>query len=324
MSENVSAVSSGLRPNPDDYSCDLLYCLTSMVEVRTVVPEDALTAEALGTERSGHGVVIDDQGLVLTIGYIVTEAESVWLIADDGKALPAHVVAYDQQSGFGLVQALGKLDLPALKLGNSSELVPEQSMVVAGSGGLEHCVATEIASIREFAGYWEYLLDDAIFTSPAHPSWGGTALIGDDGKLYGIGSLIVQTLDSTGEKGYANMVIPIDLLPPIIDELMRYGRRDREPRPWLGWFIQETSSGPVVADVVDDGPADVGGIQEGDVITAVNGQGIDSLADLYRKVWASGDAGVEIEISIDRESRYKTLRLGSIDRSSRLKSASLH
>ncbi len=322
--DDFTPISAGIQPDPADFDFDLRRCLEGVLSVRTQIPEDALTASVLGTERSGHGVVINDQGLVLTIGYIVTEAQTVWLVDHKEHTVQGHVVAYDQESGFGLVQALGRLELPVMALGQSKKLKIGERMVLAGAGGTTQSVEIKIAGIREFAGYWEYLLDDAIFTAPAHPSWGGAALIGEDGRLYGIGSLILQTVDQSGGTNAANMVIPIDLLPPILDELMMFGKRDKPPRPWLGWYVQETREGLVVAGVVDDGPADSAGLESGDTIIEVNGTAVEDLPDLYRNVWTTGLAGVDVTITFEREDIRQSTVVTSIDRGSRLKSAQVH
>jgi len=322
--DDFPTISAALQPNPADFEFDLKRCLEGVVSVRTQIPEDGLTAPVLGTERAGHGVVINDQGLVLTIGYIITEAQTVWLVDHKDSTVQGHVVAYDQESGFGLVQALGRLDLPVMALGQSKHLKIGERMVLAGAGGTTQSVEIKIAGIREFAGYWEYLLDEAIFTAPAHPSWGGAALIGQDGRLYGIGSLILQTVDQTGDTNAANMVIPIDLLPPILDELMMFGKRDKPARPWLGWYVQETREGLAVAGVVDDGPADTAGIEDGDAIIEINGEAVESLADLYRNVWATGLAGVDVTVTFERQDVRQSTIITSIDRGSRLKTASVH
>lgn len=313
-----------LRPDPADFACDLEQCLLSVVSVKTRIPDNALTATGLGTEREGHGVVINDSALVLTIGYVVTEAESVWLVDGQGATVQGHVVGYDQESGFGLVQALGKIDAPALALGDSTEISKGDRMVLAGAGGLAQAIEVSIASIREFAGYWEYLLDSAFFSVPAHPSWSGAALIGEDGKLYGIGSLVLQTEDQQGNEGSANMIVPISHLAPVLDDLISFGRRNEKARPWLGWFVQESRAGLTVMGLVNQGPAEMAGLHAGDTITGVNGVSIVTLADLYRSVWGSGDAGVDINIMYERSSDSRTAIVTSIDRNSRLATSSLH
>src|ERR1700755_953987 len=174
-------VPASAQPKPEDYAYDLDTALSAVVGVRAVVPPDAFTADTLGTERAGNGVLIRADGLVLTIGYLITEAETIWLTLIDGRAVPGTVLAYDQSTGFGLIQALARLDLPALPLGSAARCGVGERVVVGGAGGRQRSVAARIVAKQEFAGYWEYVVDEAIFTSPSHPNWGGTALIGPDG-----------------------------------------------------------------------------------------------------------------------------------------------
>ena len=253
-----------LQPDPDDYSFDLERALKAMVNLKTYVPPDAFTAGTLGTERAGSGVVIRESGLVATIGYLITEAETIWITSADGRAIPGHALAYDQESGFGLVQALGRLDLPALEMGDSDRLKVGDQVVFAAGGGRHHAVETRVVGRQEFAGYWEYVLDDAIFTAPAHPFWGGGGLIGSDGKLMGIGSLILQQGDGKGRRLDMNMVVPIGLLTPIMKDLMSYGRVNRPARPWLGMYATESDDTIVVGGVADNGPAEQAGVRAGD------------------------------------------------------------
>jgi len=229
-------IPSNLQPDPGDYSFDLERALKAVVSLKTYVPVDAFTANTLGTERAGSGVVIKETGLIATIGYIVTEAETIWITTSDGQAVPGHALAYDQESGFGLVQALGKLDVPALELGDSDRMKVGDQAVLAAGGGRHHTIETRVVGRQEFAGYWEYVLDDALFTSPAHPFWGGSGLIGTDGRLMGIGSLILQQGDGKGRRLDMNMIVPIGLLAPIMPDLLSYGRVNRPARPWLGMY----------------------------------------------------------------------------------------
>ncbi len=287
----------------------------SIVAVRAHIPDDAFTASGLGTLREGSGMVIG-RGLVLTIGYLITEAEEVWLTAHDGKVVAAHALAYDQQTGFGLVQALGPLDLPALAFGDSrGARVGDAVTVIDGTG---RAVGAAIVARQEFAGYWEYPLDEAIFTSPAHPSWGGSALVGADGRLLGVGSLRLQMLRN-GDTADINMMVPIDLLPPILDDLMTRGEANRPPRPWLGVFSAESDGDVVVMSVAEGGPAARAGLRRGDIISDVRDTGVDGLADFYRKLWESGPAGAELPIRIVRDGRESWLRVKSADRNSFLR-----
>ena len=290
--------------------------IQSIVQVQSIIPEDAFTAGVLGTERTGSGAVIRDNGLVLTIGYLITEAENVWLTTAGGRVVPGHALAYDQESGLGLVQAMGQLDVPAIVLGNSQEVDTGDAVVLADALGRP--VEAAIVAKQEFAGYWEYLLEEAIFTSPANPSWGGAALINSAGELVGIGSLMLQMLRN-GESEDINMVVPVDLLKPILDDLLSRGRIDRAPRPWLGMYSAESDGRVVTINVDERGPAAQAGVRQGDIVAEVRNLEVDGLADFYRKVWASGPAGTEIPIRIIRDRREMWLRIKSSDRSDFLK-----
>ncbi|MDQ2634110.1 MAG: S1C family serine protease [Pseudomonadota bacterium] len=294
--------------------------LRSVVALRSSIPEDAYTAGTLGSLREGSGVVIRESGLVLTIGYLITEAEEVWLTTEDGRVVPAHPLAYDQETGFGLVQALGQLDLPALDLGDASGARIGDPVVLADGAG--QYVEADVVARQEFAGYWEYLLDDAIFTAPAHPSWGGAALVDEDGKLVGIGSLRLQ-MSRSGEVADINMVVPIDLLPPILDDLVTRGRVDKPPRPWLGAFSAESNGEVIVMSVSEGSPAAEAGLQQGDIISDVRDTEVEGLGDFYRKLWASGPAGAEIPMRIVRDGRETWLRVKTADRSSFLRKPQL-
>ena len=288
----------------------------SIVAVRAHIPEDAFTANSLGTIREGSGVVIRDSGLVLTIGYLITEAEEVWLTTHDGRVLAGHALAYDQETGFGLVQSLGPLGLPALELGESAGARLGDEVVFADGTG--RVIDAKIVAKQEFAGYWEYLLDEAIFIAPAHPSWGGAALVGDDGKLLGIGSLRLQLVQN-GKVTDINMVVPIDLLRPILDDMLTLGQANRPPRPWLGVFPAESNGEVTVMSVAEAGPAAKAGLRPGDVISDIRDGEVGSLADFYRKVWDSGPAGSEVTMRIVRDGRENWLRVKSADRNSFLK-----
>jgi S1-C subfamily serine protease len=317
-------IPANLQPDPDDYTFDLERSLKAVVNLKTYVPPDAFTAGTLGTERAGSGVVIRESGLVATIGYLITEAETIWITSSDGRAIPGHALAYDQESVFGLVQALGQLDLPALEMGDSDRLKVGDQVVFASGGGRHHSVETRVVGRQEFAGYWEYVLDDAIFTAPAHPFWGGSGLIGSDGKLMGIGSLILQQGDGKGKRLDMNMVVPIGLLTPIMQDLLSYGRVNRPARPWLGMYATESDDDIVVGGLADDGPADQAGVRAGDRILAVGGDEITDLAGLWRRVWASGSAGAEVRLRLMRDKSPVALTVRSGDRTSFLKSPKLH
>lgn len=313
-------VPASVQPRAQDYAFDLDRALDAVVGLHAIVPPDAFTADTLGTERGGNGVVIGD-GLVLTIGYLIMEAETVWLHLNDGRVVEGHVLGVDPETGFGLIQALGPLDIAPLPLGASRDAKVGDAVIVAGAGGRARSVAASIAARQEFAGYWEYLLDEAIFTAPSHPNWGGAAMISATGELIGIGSLQIEREDS---EEHFNMVVPIDLLIPVLDDLRRFGRARRPARPWLGMFVTEIEDKIVILGVADNGPAARSELKSGDIILAVNGEPVETLADFYRKVWSLGDAGVDVPLTIYHEGITFDIELVSVDRLKLLKAPRLH
>jgi len=312
-----------LQPRPEQTGFDLDAALHSMVMVHADVPEDALTAVTLGTDRIGNGVVIDADGLVLTIGYLITEAQSVWLTTHDGDVVAGHALALDQCSGFGLVLPLGRLDAPPLQRGSSSSCAVGDDVIVMGHGGRPHALNAKIVAKREFAGYWEYLLEEALFASPPHPLWGGTALIGGGGCLLGVGSLLVhQVID--GETADANLFVPVDLLEPVLDDMIRLGRPDRPARPWLGMYTVEVQERLVVGGLIQGAPAHRAGIRLGDTVTAVAGRRVSRLADMFRNVWSIGPAGATIPLTIIRGRRTLEVNVRSADRNDFLRKPRRH
>jgi S1-C subfamily serine protease len=312
-----------VQPKPQDYAFDLERALSALVGVVATVPADAFTAQTLGTERAGQGVLIGE-GLVLTIGYLVTEAQSIWLSTADGHAVEGHALGYDQATGFGLIQALGRLDLPSLALGDSGAAPLGQEVVIAGAGGRHRSIAGRIVAKQEFAGYWEYVLDEAIFTAPAHPHWGGAGVIGPDGRLLGIGSLQLQHAAGEGRVVPLNMIVPIDLLKPILSDLTTLGRPNRPPRPWLGVFAAESEEKVVIVGLADGGPAERAGVRVGDAVLAVRGAKVRDLAGFFRRIWALGDAGVEAALTLEREGRAIEATIRTADRNQFLKRPLLH
>jgi S1-C subfamily serine protease len=317
-------VPTSSQPKSADYAYDLDHALSSVVALHATVPQDAFTAETLGTERAGNGVFIRGNGLVLTVGYLITEADQIWITLNDGRSVPGHVLGYDQETGFGLVQALAKLEVPALEIGESSAATVGEKVVVGGAGGRHRSVAASIVAKQEFAGYWEYVLDEAIFTSPAHPNWGGTALIGPAGDLIGIGSLQLQQAAEKGKSQNINMIIPIDLLKPIVDDLLKFGRRNMPPRPWLGLYATEVEDRLVVVGLADRGPAKKADLRTGDIVLSVGGTDVNDLASFFRRIWAQGQAGVEVPITIYRDGETMEMRVKSSERNRFLKGPSLH
>ncbi|HVV40059.1 MAG TPA: S1C family serine protease [Nitrobacter sp.] len=315
-------VPSSAQPRAEDYSFDLDRTLSAMVGIHSIIPADAFTAETLGTERAGNGVLIDS-GLVLTIGYLITEAETVWLHLGDGRVVPGHALGFDQDSGFGLVQALGKIDIEPVSLGSSAAARVDDRIVLGGVGGRTRSLAGHIVARQEFAGYWEYLLDDAIFTYPAHPNWGGTGLLSARGELIGIGSLQLER-ERSGKSEHLNMVVPIDLLAPVLDDLRRFGKVNKPARPWLGMYATEIDDRIVVVGLASKGPAARAELRTGDVILAVKGQKVSNSAQFYRTLWSLGSAGVDVPLTLYREGDTFDVVVVSSDRAKMLKGPRLH
>jgi S1-C subfamily serine protease len=282
---------------------DVMDALPAVVGIHTTIPEDRRSAQTLGSEREGHGIVIDDDGLVLTIGYLIMEADTITIADSEGATLPASLVGYDYESGFGLVRTRRPLPVKPMMFGDSDQLALRSEAYVAGVGGEKATLKVKVAGRREFAGYWEYLLDNAIFTVPAYPLWGGSALIGLDGRLMGVGSLLVEEALGPGSPAFpGNMYVPINRLKPVFEDLISRGRPSTPPRPWLGVTTLEHMGQLVVASISEGGPADRAGLKRGDILQALNGDVLDDVADFYKKLWASGPAGTPVTLRMERDS----------------------
>ena len=308
------ALVSAPRPDPATLGYDLDGVLGAVFKLRAEVPHGAFTATILGTEREGNGVLIDDDGLVLTIGYLVSEAETVLLTGRDGGTIAAEPVAYDHETGFGMVRALESMDAKPVKIGRSASVAEADPVVVASFGGASHAIAANVVSIHEFAGAWEYMLDQAIYTAPMHPYWGGAALIDGAGSLVGTGSLYIEHSVDGGAAVPGNMFVPIDLLEPIRDSMIRTGRADRPPRPWLGMYVSEAEGRLIVTGVAPNGPADQAGMEPGDVVLSLEGVPVEGLGHYYRTLWAAGGPGVGLRFTVLRDDDVLSVRLKAGDR----------
>jgi S1-C subfamily serine protease len=273
----------------------------------------------LGRDREGSGIVIDADGLVLTIGYLMVEAYAAEVVTNDGRTVPANVVGYDHETGFGLLRTIEPLKLKPLPLGRSADVKERDVAVVASGGGASMVGAVMVVGKREFAGNWEYMLDEAIFTSPPHPSWSGAALISREGKLVGVGSLIVGDANGKQDNTPGNMFVPIDRLPPILGELMSDGRPAGPGRPWLGVNADEMRGRLIVSRVTPGGPAEKAGMQRGDVIVSVNGEPTKTLVDFYRKIWGLGPAGTVVGLDVLQGAAVRRIDIPSINRLDQLK-----
>ena len=312
-----------MQPDPGKVGFDLQRVLDSVVQVRAEIPDQAFTAGILGTERVGNGVVIRDDGLVLTIGYLITEAQTVWLRSGAGALVAGYPMAYDFATGFGLVLPLGPLPIPPLPIGRSAGREVGDDVLVVGHGGRPHALKASIFAKREFAGYWEYLLDEALFTAPGHPQWGGAAVIDGAGELIGIGSLLVEeSVDSEQTQG--NMIVPIDLLPPVLEAMLSTGRGPSQVRPWLGMYMTESDGQLAVAGIAPGGPAEAAGVRQGDLIIDVSGRRVTSMATMFRQIWSLGNAGVEVPLAFGRDGGLTRVRVKSIDRNDLLWKPRLH
>ncbi len=288
--------------------------LNAVVKVRAAIPEDAATAQILGTEREGNGVVIDDRGHILTIGYLILEAEAIEVHSIKNDPVKARFVAYDYQTGFGIVRAEPALSVKPIKLGHSSQLKEGDPILMVGFGGSEAVVGSRVVSRKEFAGYWEYLLEEAIYTSPPHANYGGAALIDSNGELLGIGSIYTQfSIPGMGILP-CNMSVPIDLLKPILADLIDHGRSSKPPLPWLGVHVDEVHGRIFIIRVTPGGPADKAGIKKGDIVLAVDQTPVKELAEFFRQVWKLGSAGIKVPLEILQDTKVRRIIIESADR----------
>lgn len=306
----------GPHPTENDVGFDLDAALAAVRPLRSHIPAECHSAATLGTEREGSAVLIDESGLLLTIGYLIVEATDVAIGGTDNKPMVAQAVGYDHETGFGLVRTVEPLDLQPLKIARNLDRIERDSpVVVASHGGASQSLLANVADRRLFAGSWEYMLDSAIFTYPLHPHWSGGALIDrTDGTLVGIGSLFVQGVGGSGGEEQGNMFVPIDLLTPIYDDLVKVGRSTKPPRPWLGMHTTEALGHLVVAGVFDGGPADSAGIRTGDLIDRVEDDRVETLEGMYRRIWSVGGAGADVKFGVTRGSRGLDIFVRSGDR----------
>jgi len=293
----------------------------SVVRLRSKAPKDARTTTTLGARREGSGIVIDNSGLVLTIGYLILEADGIEIVPADGKAIPATVVGYDHGTGFGLVRTSSPLSVAPIQFGDSEALLEREPVLIAGFDGV---APAYVVSKRQFAGPWEYLLDTAIFTAPATVNWSGAALIGRDGKLYGVGSLVVTDAMEPQTYSPGNMFVPIDLLKPILGDLISGGRVSGPARPWIGVNTQEVQGHLVVTRVRGGSPAEKGGLKVGDIIVRIGGERVTGQVDFYRKLWAAGPAGTDIPLVVLQGAQMKDVVISSIDRTKHLRARSTY
>ena len=293
--------------------------VSAVVRIKTHVNPEGRTVEGLGREREGSGILIDNDGLVLTIGYLMVEAYAAEVVDNSGRTVPASVVGYDHETGFGLLRTMEPLKLKPMPLGKSADVKERDPVLVASFGGPDMVAGAYVVAKREFAGNWEYMLDEALFTAPPHPAWSGAALINREGKLVGVGSLIVGDAAGGSDKTPGNMFVPIDRLLPVLGDLISDGRVAGPGRPWLGVNTDELRGRLFVSRVTPGGPAEKAGLKRGDVVVGVNGEPPKSLSDFYRKVWAQGAAGTTVAIDVLQDSQVRRVEIKSINRLDHLK-----
>ena len=293
--------------------------VSAVVRIKTHVNPEGRTVEGLGREREGSGILIDNDGLVLTIGYLMVEAYAAEVVDNSGRTVPASVVGYDHETGFGLLRTMEPLKLKPMPLGKSADVKERDPVLVASFGGPDMVAGAYVVAKREFAGNWEYMLDEALFTAPPHPAWSGAALINREGKLVGVGSLIVGDAGGGSDKTPGNMFVPIDRLLPVLGDLISDGRVAGPGRPWLGVNTDELRGRLFVSRVTPGGPAEKAGLKRGDVVVGVNGEPPKNLADFYRKVWAQGAAGATVAIDVLQDSQVRRVEIKSINRLDHLK-----
>ncbi len=293
--------------------------VSGVVRIKAFINPDGRTIGSLGSERSGTGIVLDSDGLVLTIGYLMVEAHAGEIVLNDGRQVGAEIVGYDYDTGFGLLRATAPLNVRPVPLGSSEALKAGDKVLVALGGGAERLGPASIAAKREFAGYWEYLLSEAIFTTPPYQDWSGAALINREGRLVGVGSLVVGDASGTGAGTPGNMFVPIDLLPPILGDLMAGAAGAGRAKPWLGLTTDEKGATLVVRRATEAGPADKAGIKAGDRIVGIGEERPRSLAELYRAIWARGEAGVVVPVLVERDGSRQTINVQSVNRRDHLR-----
>jgi S1-C subfamily serine protease len=305
----VAALGAGpgfAQDKPDD-------TLNAVVGISARILPTARSAETLGLQRRGTGALVRP-GYVVTIGYLVIEAETVQVTGADGRTLPATVAGYDHASGFALLKVVGELSAKPLALGDSAALAEREPAMAVSAAARDSPTIVYVVSRRQFSGSWEYLLDSAIFTYPPVMDWSGAPLIGTKGELLGVGSLIVPDAGAPGTQSPGNMFVPIDLLAPIIDDLIAQGRRKGPARPWLGINADEARGRIFVARVSPDGPAARAGLKSGDIVLAVGSDEVATLAEFYRKLWAVGPAGAPVPLKVLQGSSVRDVTVRSIDR----------
>lgn len=319
---STGALSPATGSELESQSRALERATNAVVGVQSLAVPDARSNSTLGRIRQGSGVVIGGDGLVLTIGYLILEADQVQLLLDDGRHLPARVVAYDLATGFGLLQALAPLNIAPAPLGASDQVASEDGLLVVSGQPMGQLSAARMVSRRPFAGYWEYRIDGALFTSPPRTDHSGAGLFNPRGELVGIGSLVVaHALGDDQPQHPGNMFVPTDLVRPILGEMRRSGASAASRRAWLGINCVEKDGQVRVVRVNDDSPAEAAGLRVGDRIAAIDGMPVATLDALWTQLWR-GAPEREVALEVERDGQRQTLNVHTVDRQRQLRRAS--
>ncbi len=302
---------SGVRVDIADFS---------VVELRGKGLHNARTT-ALGPNRQGGGIVIDDDGLILTIGYLIIETEQIEVLGRKGERIPAAMIAYDNDTGLGLVRAAAPLNVPPVALADSADVKVSDPVLVVGFDGV---APAYVVSRRPYTGSWEYLMNDALYTAPATTGWSGAALLNNQGRLVGIGSQLVPDALGASRSLPGNMFVPVDALKPILDDLVAKGRRDGDARPWLGVNVQDLKGKLLVTRVAEDGPAQRSGIAEGDIIVGLAGNPLKDSADFYTRLWKTGRAGVKVNLDVVKGVAVQQVAVDTMDRADYLRPPAMY
>lgn len=302
------------QADPAEAGLDAERLYAALVRVEAIAVPAARSNSTLGREREGTGTVITSDGVILTIGYLIVEADEIKVTDNRGRSYPAKVLAYDHATGLGLIKTQVPLKVTPVPFGTSARLADREPVLIAGWGGIPDTAMAYVVSRRPFSASWEYMLDEAIFTSPPTTGWSGAALVDRKGTIVGVGSLVVRDATVGEPKLPGNMFVPIDALKPILEDMMKTGRRKGAARPWLGVAAEEVSGRLIVSRISPEGPADKAGMQAGDIILGVGGEPVKSQSDFYTKVWTKRAAGDEVPLRVLQGMEVRDIRLRSIDR----------
>lgn len=293
----------------NDYLKFLEYVVPATVSIRSVTPQRHPSARLLGTERMGSGAIIDAEGHILTVGYVVMGARTIEVTLPDQQQFPATLVCQDFESGIAILQTPAR-DLPTVPLGHSSSLKEGDKVIIVAATDQTQRMASPgfISALRPFEAYWEYMLDQAILTTAMNPGFGGGPLLDSLGQMIGVLSL---NLNSTKEM---TLAIPIDLFHRVKEGVFTFGSiTDRRPRPWVGMYSEPVEGGVAVIGLIPNGPASRAGMEVKDVILEVNNAEATGRRELYELMWRNR-AGDELTFTVQRGEEVLDIRVTSMDR----------